>query len=94
MQAIRKNVFWTGELAGLDNPTWARERAFDIAGLSRCFSSLMSTIDNAKPDPDMRWVSGMTASYARSVSGRPPIVNLKVSMRAAGWTHASMPPAE
>jgi hypothetical protein len=36
----------------------------------------------------------MTASYARSVSGRPPIVNLKVSMRAAGWTHASMPPAE
>jgi hypothetical protein len=94
MQAIRKNVFWTGELAGLDNPTWARERAFDIAGLSRCFSSLMSTIDNAKPDPDMRWVSGMTASYARSVGGRPSIINLKNSMRAAGWTHASMPPAE
>ena len=94
MQAIRKDVFWTGELAGLDNPTWARDKALDIARLSRCFSSLMSTIDNAEPDPDLRWVSGMTASYARSVSGRPPIINLKVSMRAAGWTHASMPPAE
>ena len=94
MQAIRKDVFWTGELAGLDNPTWARNKALDIAGLSRSFSSLMSTIDNAEPDPDMRWVSGMTASYARSVGSRPPIINLKVSMREAGWTHASMPPAE
>jgi hypothetical protein len=94
MQAIRKDVFWTGELAGLDNPTWARDKALDIAGLSRCFSSLMCTIDNAEPDPDLRWVSGMTASYARSVGGRPSIINLKVSMRAAGWTHASMPPAE
>jgi len=94
MQAIRKDVFWTGELAGLDNPTWARDKALDIVRLSGSFSSLMSTIDNAAPDPDLRWVSGMTASYVRSVGGRPPIINLKVSMRAAGWTHASMPPAE
>jgi len=54
----------------------------------------MSTVDNAEPYPDLRWVSGMTASYARSVGERPPIINLKVSMRAAGWAHASMPPAE
>ena len=94
MQAIRKDVFWTGELAGLDNPTWARDKALDIVRLSRSFSSLMSTVDNAAPDPDLRWIAGMTASYDRSVGDRPPIINLKVSMRAAGWTHASMPPAE
>ena len=94
MQAVRKDVFWTGELAGLDNPNWARDKALDIVRLSRSFSSLMSTVDNAAPDPDLRWVSGMTASYDRSVGDRPPIINLKVSMRAAGWTHASMPPAE
>ena len=94
METIRKDVFWTGELAGLDNPTWARDKALDIVRLSRSFSSLMSTMDNAAPYPDLRWVSGMTASYARSVGERPPIINLKVSMRAAGWTHASMPPAE
>ena len=94
MQAVRKDVFWTGELAGLDNPNWARDKALDIVRLSRSFSSLMSTVDNAAPDPDLRWVSGMTASYDRSVGDRPPIINLKVSMRSAGWTHASMPPAE
>jgi len=94
IQAIRKDVFWTGELAGLDNPTWARDKALDTVRLSRSFSSLMSTIDNSDPYPDLRWVTGMTASYVRSVGDRPPIVNLKVSMREAGWTHASVPPAE
>ena len=92
--AVRKDVFWTGELAGLDNPTWSRDKALDIVGLSHSFSSLMSTVDNASPDPDLRWVAGMTASYVRSVGERPPIINLKVSMRSAGWAHASMPPAE
>jgi hypothetical protein len=94
IETIRKDVFWTGELAGLDNPTWARDKALDIVRLSHSFSSLMCTVDNAAPYPDLRWVSGMTASYARSVGERPPIINLKVSMRAAGWAHASMPPAE
>ena len=94
IQAVRKDIFWTGELAGFDKPAWARDMALDIVRLSRSFSSLMSTIDNAAPDPDLRWISGMTASYDRSVGDRPPIINLKVSMREAGWNHASMPPAE
>jgi hypothetical protein len=91
---MRGDFFWTGELAGLDNPTWMRDKAYDMVELSRSFSSLMATIDDSAPTPDLRWVTGMTTSYVRSVGERPPIVNLKAPMRSAGWMHASMPSAE
>jgi len=94
MTEVRKDVFWTGELAGLDEPSWMRNRAFDIAQLSTACSALMCTIDNAEPGEDFRWVSGMTASYARSVGDRPPIINLKAHIRDGGWPRTSMPAAE
>jgi hypothetical protein len=94
MREERAGVFWTGELAGLDETAWMRNRAYDIARLSRACSSVMSTIDNVAPGRDLRWVSGMTASYARSVGGRPPIINLKAQIRDGGWPRASMPAAE
>ena len=49
MQEVRRDVFWTGELAGLDDPSWTRNRAYDIVRLSRSMTSLMSTIDNITP---------------------------------------------
>ena len=94
MQDARRDVFWTGELAGLDDPSWTRNRAYDIVRLSRAMSSLMSTIDNISPGPDMRWVCGMTASYARTTGQRTPIINLKAHMRDGGWPRASVPAAE
>ena len=94
MQEERPDVFWTGELAGLDNPGWMRSKAYDISILANSLSSLMSTIDNVSPEPDTRWVTGMTASYDRSVGGRPPIINLKAEMRNGGWPRAAMPSAE
>lgn len=94
MLEVRKDVFWTGELAGLDEPSWMRNRAYDIVRLAKSCSALMSTIDNAEPGEDFRWVSGMTASYARSVGGHPPIINLKAHIRDGGWPRTSMPAAE
>lgn len=94
MEEVRPGVFWTGELAGLDEPSWMRNRAYDIVRLARSCSSLMSTIDNPTPGTDMRWVTGMTASYARSMGNRPPIINLKAHIRDGGWPRASMPAAE
>jgi hypothetical protein len=94
IQEVRPDVFWTGELAGLDNPGWMRNKAYDISILANSLSALMSTIDNVSPEPDTRWVTGMTASYDRSVGGRPPIINLKAEMRNGGWPRSAMPPAE
>lgn len=94
MRRERRGVFWTGELAGLDETSWMRNRAYDIDRLASACSAVMSTIDNVKPGHDLRWVSGMTASYARSVSGRPPIINLKAQIRDGGWPRASLPAAE
>jgi hypothetical protein len=94
MREERQDVFWTGELAGLDDAGWMRNRAFDIERMSNACSALMSTIDNVAPGRDFRWVSGMTASYARSVGNRPPIINLKAQIRDGGWPRASMPEAE
>lgn len=94
MLDTRKDVFWTGELAGLDDPTWIRNRAYDIVRLADGCSSLMSTIDNLAPAIDMRWAAGMTAKYVRTVGGRPPILNLKAQVRDGGWPRASAPLAE
>ncbi|MBI4889941.1 MAG: beta-galactosidase trimerization domain-containing protein [Acidobacteria bacterium] len=94
MDEERPGVSWTGELAGLDGTSWMRNRAYDIVRLSSACSAVMSTIDNVDPAVDMRWVSGMTAGYARSVSGRPPIINLKAQIRDGGWPRGAIPAPE
>ena len=95
MLDVRKDVFWTGELVGLDEPMGFRNSAYDIVRLANACSSVMSTIDNLAPAVDMRWVAGMTAKYVRTVGGgRPPILNLKAQIRDGGWPRASAPAAE
>ena len=54
----------------------------------------MSNIASKVREDDLRWVSGMTASYLRSTCSRPPIINLKAQLREGGWPRASMPEAE
>jgi hypothetical protein len=94
MQQERPEVFWTGELASLEETSWMRDGAFDMNRLSRAFSAVMSNISSKDRDEDLRWVSGMTASYLRSIGGRAPIINLKAQLREGGWPRASVPPAE
>lgn len=91
MREERLGVFWTGELAGLEETAWMRDSTQDIGRMSHAFSSVMSNIASTIRDDDLRWVSGMTASCLRSVGGRPPTINLKAQLREGGWPRSSTP---
>jgi hypothetical protein len=87
--------FFMAELAGPQDPDWARHAAHHLPALARSFSRLLLTAGGVGFARLSRWWVGLAAEQARAVRRkRGPIVNIKMQMRDLGSSGALMPPAE
>jgi hypothetical protein len=95
IQSLSRDLFFIGELMGPGRATYLS--AMDPRKLSTKFSALLMTSGEAVTDQmadRSSWWVGMSAKCANAYqSEAQPILNLKASLREAGWPRVTVPPA-